>query len=149
MFWISGFFFTPSFLTGTRQNYARKYTVAIDLLSFDFQVFTPAEGDAIEAPAADGWDIRGLFMEGAGWDATVGNVVESRPKELFVTMPVMWLLVKKTEVSCERKRGVSLKVQEEFKLLTAVCKTLLTILFRGECCVFFPAAGPTSGPAQG
>jgi len=39
----------------------------------------------------DGCYIRGLFVEGARWDVTEFRLAESRPKELYTDMPVVWL----------------------------------------------------------
>ena len=39
----------------------------------------------------DGCYINGLYLEGARWGFFEHELVESRPKELFTEMPVIWL----------------------------------------------------------
>ena len=89
-YWISGFFFPQAFLTGTLQNYARKYQVAIDTVDFEFYVLKKTGEDITEKPA-DGVYIYGAFLEGARWDAEAHCLAESHPKELFVSFPAIHL----------------------------------------------------------
>jgi len=88
VFWISGFFFTQSFLTGVKQNYARKTRIEIDKLVWGFTVMAKSSYDE---PPADGCFINGLFLEGAGWDHERRQLCESKPKELFISFPIIQL----------------------------------------------------------
>jgi dynein heavy chain len=42
-YWVSGFFFPQAFFTGALQNYARKHTIAIDELDYDFKIIDEIE----------------------------------------------------------------------------------------------------------
>ena len=92
VFWISGFFFPQAFLTGTLQNYARKYRKPIDAISFGFHVMSDRKVESIVERPKDGIYIHGLHLEGARWDPSQKCLAESKPKELFTPFPVMWLL---------------------------------------------------------
>jgi len=86
--WITRFFFTQGFLTGQKQNYARKYNIAIDLLDYDFEVIEDLE--KLNTAPADGSNVTGMFIEGCKWDEDKVCLEESDPKILFVKCPPIW-----------------------------------------------------------
>uniref|UniRef100_A0A803TCL5 Dynein axonemal heavy chain 3 n=1 Tax=Anolis carolinensis TaxID=28377 RepID=A0A803TCL5_ANOCA len=110
VFWISGFYFTQSFLTGVSQNYARKYTIPIDHIGFEFEVMN--QENYIEQIPADGAYVKGLFLEGARWNRKIKQIDESNPKILYDSLPIIWL-----------KPGESSKFLHERIYLCPVYKT--------------------------
>lgn len=90
-FWFSGFFFPQAFVTGCLQNYARKYSVAIDRLAFEYKIIDDIKPEEIEEGPEDGVYVYGLFIEGAKWDVRKRALSSPLPKELFSTFPIIWL----------------------------------------------------------
>jgi dynein heavy chain len=117
-FWISGLYFPQGFITGVKQQYARKTLIAIDRLKIKAHVSSSSSGGdddgtmvLPEAPPPNGVYIHGLFLQGAHWDSqgmdddvgesgkalveggmTFGGcLTEGVPRVLFESMPPMWL----------------------------------------------------------
>lgn len=78
-FWISGFFFPQAFLTGCLQNYARRNTISIDTIQYEFKVLDKK----YDKRPAYGCIIYGLFLEGCRWNEQIQSLDESRAKILY------------------------------------------------------------------
>ena len=98
-FWISGFFFTQSFLTGILQNYSRKYKIPIDTLTFEFKILPKSMDKSI--PPESGSYIYGLFLEGAIWNEKLGIIEDSNSKLLYSEMPYIHIIPKKISEKIE------------------------------------------------
>ncbi|XP_022171452.1 dynein heavy chain 3, axonemal-like isoform X1 [Myzus persicae] len=102
VFWLSGFYFTQSFLSGVLQNFSRKNKIPLNKLGFEFDVTTyEPEIELMDKPEwgvyyRDKLDIeefsvfvKGLFLEGARWDRELRVLNESFPKIIFDTLPII------------------------------------------------------------
>jgi dynein heavy chain len=97
-FWISGFFFTQAFLTGASQNYARKYTIPIDDVEFDYTMMDEEPPEIKQGPK-DGVFTYGLLLEGCRWDKGTKELEESYSKILFSPAPTMhWVPYRRKDI---------------------------------------------------
>ncbi|KAK6632535.1 hypothetical protein RUM43_013303 [Polyplax serrata] len=88
--WLAGFFNPQSFLTAIMQSTARKNEWPLDKMCLHCEV-TKKSREEFTGPPREGANICGLFMEGARWDTSTGGIVESKVKELFPIMPVIYI----------------------------------------------------------
>ncbi|KAM6444422.1 dynein axonemal heavy chain 5-like [Rhynochetos jubatus] len=93
-FWMTGFFNPQGFLTAMRQETTRMNLAkgwALDSVVLHNEVTKMMKEDVVGPPPADigGVYIYGLFLEGAGWDRRNSKLVESAPKVLFTSLPVV------------------------------------------------------------
>lgn len=78
-FWMPGLFFPQGFMTGCLQTHARFYKIAIDKLSFVFQVLEQETLDEIEEAPEDGVYVHGLYMDGARFNREDGVIDDQIP----------------------------------------------------------------------
>uniref|UniRef100_A0A669P7L0 AAA+ ATPase domain-containing protein n=1 Tax=Phasianus colchicus TaxID=9054 RepID=A0A669P7L0_PHACC len=93
-FWMTGFFNPQGFLTAMRQETTRSNLAkgwALDSVVLHNEVTKMMKEDVAGPPPADigGVYIYGLILEGAGWDRRNSKLVESAPKVLFTSLPVV------------------------------------------------------------
>jgi len=87
-FWLPGFIYPKSFLTALLLVAARKSSLPIDMLSWNFPIVNTA-ADAIRQHAKEGSYCHGMFLEGARWDYDKRCLAESVPMVLVCAAPVI------------------------------------------------------------
>ncbi|CAG9859865.1 unnamed protein product [Phyllotreta striolata] len=88
--WLGGFFNPQSFLTAIMQQTSRKNEWPLDRMCLTTDV-TKKMKDEFTAPPREGAYVSGLFMEGARWDTNLNSICDSRLKDLFPVVPVIFI----------------------------------------------------------
>ncbi|OQS07437.1 dynein heavy chain [Thraustotheca clavata] len=92
-FWLTGFFNPQGMLTAMKQEVTRKHSKtdkwALDDVVYHTEVTTFERAEQVRQPPGEGILIYGLFLDGATWSKQDGTLVESEPKKLFTSLPVL------------------------------------------------------------
>lgn len=86
VFWLAGFTYPTGFLKSLQQQQARTDQISIDQYTWDFVIMP--NSTMVNRPRKGAY-IRGIFLEGAGWDMDTSTLCEPNPMELIVHMPII------------------------------------------------------------
>jgi len=95
LFPLPAFFFTQAFLTGAKQNFARKHKIEIDKIDFEFIVKDGDPSEYAEKPE-DGVYVGEFFMDACDWDYEAHQLTECQPKVLVTPCPPMLMMPTET-----------------------------------------------------
>jgi len=85
---LSKLFNPQSFLTAIKQVCCQQANAELDKLQVLTEV-TKRDAKMVDAPPREGAYVTGMYLEGARWDVNAGCLEDSKPKEMFVRMPVI------------------------------------------------------------
>ena len=74
------------------QNYARRKTIAVDRVSFRYDVKDHLTKEKIKEKPESGCLIYGCYLEGCKWNYNTHMLDQSDPKKLFVEMPMIHMV---------------------------------------------------------
>jgi hypothetical protein len=72
-----------------------------DDIQFHTEVTEFVNAESVKKAAAEGALIHGLFLDGASWSRAANTLVESEPKKLFASLPVLYV----TAITSHQKKG--------------------------------------------
>jgi dynein heavy chain len=93
-YWLTGFFNPQGMLTAMKQEVCRRHQKeapkwALDDITYHTEVTHYKDFEQVKSGPAEGCYIYGLSLEGGAWSKDQGQLVESEPKLLFVSLPVL------------------------------------------------------------
>ena len=102
---LSRLFNPQSFLTAIKQVIGRKNGWELNKMTISTEITKKNYPEEIDNPGRDGAYIYGLVLEGARWDINNGQLEDSKPKEMFYLMPVIFCKAQLTNGEGKEEKG--------------------------------------------
>ena len=101
-YWLPAYFFPQGFLTALLQNYARRYTIPIDVLTFGFEFQTFYKVEEVDTHPGDGVFFYGFFMESGEVNGNTLSLEDAGPGQKYSVVPMILFKPKKDHKINER-----------------------------------------------
>ncbi|CDI82515.1 hypothetical protein EPH_0040020 [Eimeria praecox] len=88
-FWLGGLTYPSAFLTALLQQFARRNSISVDTISFEFVALTTYDENTITSSPREGAYVKRLYLEGASWNVDSMSLREPEPMQLICEMPIV------------------------------------------------------------